>query len=98
MLIFFSHQGCSLLGPMNEISRSGDSDIVGLTIPLGVSKNVGAVFALDDARIFDPSRPFLTLLRVDIGIENGSRLSREVDTIVARSQAEAGGVHADGHG
>ena len=62
MLVFFAHKRGTMLGPVNQISRCGNSDIGIAPVPLGVGKNVSTIFALDYARIFDAARPFPILL------------------------------------
>ena len=84
--------------PVLQVARGGDADRVGLAVPLRVGEHIGAVFELDDARIFNAAGPLARFLVVFSGIKDGSARAREMDAIDALRHAEARGVHADLHG
>ncbi len=83
---------------MDQIARGSDTHRVGFAIPLRVRQNVGSVFALDDARIFNAAGPLARLLLVLGGIKHRLVAAREVNAVVALSQPKARGVAANLHG
>lgn len=87
-----------MFGPVNEVGRGGDTNGVGVAVPLGVREDVGAIRGLDEAGVFHPPGPLAGLLGIVRAKEDTFRQECEMETIGGGGEAKAGGVHADLHG
>ena len=91
MPVFFAHERRTMLGPVNQISRCGNSDISVLAVPLRVGKNISPVLALNQASVVKANcSP--TFSCMPAGVTAGS--SGKTDSVVSTTGFIAGGVLA----
>jgi hypothetical protein len=70
---------------MAQIFRSGDRDVIQDVIPLGVRHHVRAILRFHDPRIFAAALLFALSLLIVRWIQHRTRITLEVDAIVALS-------------
>src|SRR5277367_151411 len=81
--------------PVDQISRSRNSNRVRNAIPLRISEYVGAVLPLHDPRVFHAARPLSLFLTVIGREEHWGCSSLEMDAVFALRQPKARSVTAD---